>query len=210
MILMNNTIVYEEFGGNNISTRIYDYFNYVLNEVKETGKKYKQLIDIYNSDQFCYQGIIPTEKNGNYNSLLQLCLYYPIFNTFYFTLNSYFLNSIQSIYQLYTTKEKTFTNLVNLFHSENFQLIAIITMIYPMDSLYYITTEYIKPDLNVALNNLTKFLIFMFVFMVIFEILNYLISNFLIIKKINEYIENYIIIHKFFITPPEVKQKANS
>jgi hypothetical protein len=79
-----------------------------------------------------------------------------------------------------------------------------------MDSLYYINTDYIKPDLNETLNSLISFLIFIFVFMVIFEILNYLISNYLIIKKTNENIKNYTIIHKFFITPPEIKQKPNS
>ena len=210
LILMNNTYIYEEFGGKEMSTKIYDYFSFVLNQVKETGNKYKKLLDIYNSNDFCYYSIIPTEKNGHYDSLLETCLFYPIFNTFYFTLNSYFINTLNNIYILYNKNEKNFENLVNLFYSEKFQLLAIITMIYPMDSLYYINTDYIKPDLNETLNSLISFLIFIFVFMVIFEILNYLISNYLIIKKINENIKNYTIIHKFFITPPEIKQKSNS
>ena len=210
LILMNNTLIYEEFGGNQMSNKIYDYFSFVLNKVKETGKKYKNLIDIYNSNQFCNYGLIPTEKNGNFQPLLQACLFFPIFNTFYFTLNSYFINTLNNIYILYEKNEKSFMNLVQLFYLEKFQFAALITMIYPMDSLYYINTNYIKPDLNDTLNSLIRFLIFIFVFMVIFEILNYLISNYLIIKTINDCIKNYNIIHKFFITPPEIKQKQNS
>ena len=111
---------------------------------------------------------------------------------------------------MYEKNEKSFMNLVQLFYLEKFQFAALITMIYPMDSLYYINTNYIKPDLNDTLNSLIRFLIFIFVFMVIFEILNYLISNYLIIKTINDFNKNYNIIHKFFITPPEIKQKQNS
>jgi hypothetical protein len=66
--------------------------------------------------------------------------------------------------------------------------------------------NFILPELQNNINDLLKFLIIIFVIMVITEIIYYIGSNIFVLRKIASALNNYKILEKFFIYEDTTKK----
>ena len=86
------------------------------------------------------------------------------------------------------------------------QVINLFEYIFFMTFLGNLEEDYIKPDLEIMINELTNFILIIFIVMIIFQIFNYIQGSFIILDRFVQIIEVYRVIGKFF----EMKEKTKS
>ena len=117
------------------------------------------------------------------------------------------LKNIKESYQNFTISERNYANIQQIFHSKSFQINNFKYIVYGLDTIYFIQEDYLFPDIYKAFDNLSIFLIIVFIFMVIYEILYYYQTNILILNNLIQSINNYYILEKFFIIQEEKSSK---
>ena len=195
-----NTTYYIDnmFGMTNMYYELYGNYSFLMSNLEgETESKYKNLIDIFNSKVICN---VVLRKQGIYEEIVKkICLSYDMLNTNFLFATNNFVVSVRQEFLNFLRSNRTNEDIINHFHSESFQWNNFIVIFYAIETLDYILDNYVVEDLNKSVNNLSSFLILMFVLMVLVEIINYIQSNIFILNKLTDQINNYMIMEKFFI-----------
>ena len=195
-----NTTYYIDnmFGMTNMYYELYGNYSFLMSNLEgETESKYKNLIDIFNSKVICN---VVLRKQGIYEEIVKkICLSYDMLNTNFLFATNNFVVSVRQEFLNFLRSNRTNEDIINHFHSESFQWNNFIVIFYAIETLAYILDNYVVEDLNKSVNNLSSFLILMFVLMVLVEIINYIQSNIFILNKLTDQINNYMIMEKFFI-----------
>ena len=92
-------------------------------------------------------------------------------------------------------------NMISGYVSDSiiFQYYTLVSQIIFYTLLTKIQMDYILPDFENTINQLSNFLIIIFVIMVITEIFNYVLSALFILKKISFSVKNFEVMNKFFV-----------
>ena len=131
-------------------------------------------------------------------SLLLICNYEPILQTRFETMMSGFMNQIRRSYITFIQDDPSLQIIIQLYHNRLFQINNLVIIIYFQNYLNELQQFYILPEFNQSINELTLFLVIIFVIMVITEIINYCVNILLILGKLNDSLNNFIILQKFF------------
>ena len=198
-IYFNSTFYVDNiFGMTNMYYELYGNYSFLMSNLEaESELKYKKLIDIFNSKVLCD---VVLRKQGNYEEIVKkICLSYDMLNTNFLFATNNFVVSVRQEFLNFLRSNRTNEDIINHFHSEVFQWNNFIIIFYAIETLAYILDNYVVEDLNKSVNDLSSFLILIFVLMVLVEIINYIQSNIFILNKLTDQINNYMIMEKFFI-----------
>ncbi len=172
--------------------------------IRDKSEKYNELIEILDSSKCDF---LLFEQEHYSNEVIKICDSYFIFQTDYLVIMSGTIKNLKDIYKNFTISERNYSNIQQIFHSESFQLNNFVYIVYGLDTIFLIQEDYLFPDIYKAFDNLSIFLIFVFILMVIYEILYYYQTNILILNKLIQSINNYYIVEKFFIIQEEKNSK---
>ena len=206
-ILINTTSFYEKINLSSYESHLYANYSELMKIlIRDQSQKYTELIKILDSSNPC--DFLLYEQKDYKEDIIKICDSYFIFQTHYLVIISGTIKTLKEIYKNFTVSERNFKNIQQIFHSYNFQIINFKYIVYGLDTLYLIQDSYFLPDLYKAINNLSAFLIIVFIFMVVYEIFYYYQTNILVLNKLIQSINNYYILEKFFIIQEEnVKSK---
>jgi hypothetical protein len=205
-ILMNTTKFYERISLPGFESHLYSNYSELMKIlIRDESEKYKELIEILDSSYSC--NFLLYEQQHYTDDIIKICDSYFIFQTHYLVIISGTIKNIKEIYKNFTISERNYTNIQHIFHSKSFQLNNFKYIVYGLDTIYFIQEEFLYPAINEAFDNLNAFLIMIFIFMVVYEIIYYYQTNILILNKLIQTINNYIIIEKFFIIKEEKSSK---
>ena len=182
----------------------YIYSNYTELKKLIINKNKKSTVSFIN--KINEEGSIGCESlldNDEYDelkySLILICKYEPILQTRFETMMSGFMNQIRREFITFIQDEEaTVAVIIQLYHHKLFQINNLVIIIYFQNYLNELQQLYILPEFNNSINRLTLFLVIIFVIMVITEIINYCVNILLILGKLNDSLNNFIILQKFF------------
>ena len=140
-------------------------------------------------------------------SVIEICNIEPLLQTKVETMISGFVNQLRSEFISFNQSERQESDIIYYFHSEVFQFNNLLVIIYFKNYLQDLEYSYILPELQNNINGLNKFLIVIFVIMVITEILYYIGSNVFVLRKISSSLNDYKIMEKFFIYEENTNNK---
>ncbi len=204
-ILMNTTKFYEKISLPGLESHLYSNYSELMKIlIRDKSEKYNELIEKLDSSTCDF---LLYEQEHFTDEINKICNSYFIFQTDYLVIMSGTIKNLKEIYQNFTISERNYTNIQQIFHSENFQMNNFKFIVYGLDTIYLIQEEYLYPDIYNAFDNLSIFLIIVFIFMVIYEIIYYYQTNILILNKLIQSINNYYILEKFFIIQEEKNSK---
>jgi hypothetical protein len=204
-ILMNTTKFYEKISLPGLESHLYSNYSELMKIlIRDKSEKYNELIEKLDSSTCDF---LLYEQEHFTDEINKICNSYFIFQTDYLVIMSGTIKNLKEIYQNFTISERNYTNIQQIFHSENFQMNNFKYIVYGLDTLYLIQEDYFFPDLYDAFDKLSVFLIIVFIFMVVYEILYYYQTNILILNKLIQSINNYYILEKFFIIQEEKRSK---
>ena len=202
---MNTTKFYEKISLPGLESHLYSNYSELMKIlIRDKSEKYNELIEKLDSSTCDF---LLYEQEHFTDEINKICNSYFIFQTDYLVIMSGTIKNLKEIYQNFTISERNYTNIQQIFHSENFQMNNFKFIVYGLDTIYLIQEEYLYPDIYNAFDNLSIFLIIVFIFMVIYEIIYYYQTNILILNKLNQSINNYYILEKFFIIQEEKSSK---
>ena len=119
------------------------------------------------------------------------------------TIFTSYIAGIEIIYYNYIMNNITEENIINYYYSKNFQFSNIIQIIYFKSLIENFIYSLLSSDFDDLVKNLEIFLIVIFIFIVLIEFLNYILSVYKIDKKLKNIIDIYNVIKKFFISNEE-------
>ena len=173
---------------------------------KENINKTITYMDKINADG--YEGCeILLNEDEYYFSMLGICSVEPLLQTKVETMISGFVNQLRSEFLSFNQTNRSDNDIVSYFHSTTFQFNNLLVIIYFQNYLQDLEYSYILPELQNNINGLNKFLIVIFVIMVITEILYYIGSNVFVLGKISSSLNDYKIMEKFFIYEENTNNK---
>ena len=74
-----------------------------------------------------------------------------------------------------------------------------------MDFMTIIEYDYLLPHFKLRIDHLSDLLVILFIILIFIDVLNYLEGNLIILKDLDNTLNNYGVIEKFFI--PTIKEK---
>ena len=203
-ILFNSTLGMDQLI-NNQSIIIYNNYTSFASIVEEK-ENYHTLLSKAGSENAC-EAVLDHIKNSKYyESLIQVCRVDSIFEARYSVKLSGFLSKIRSIYLSFLNDRHRPNFMFSYFAGYKMQTINLFEYIFFMTFLGNLEEDYIKPDLEIMINELTNFILIIFIVMIIFQIFNYIQGSFIILDRFVQIIEVYKVIGKFF----EMKEKTKS
>ena len=119
------------------------------------------------------------------------------------TIFTSYIAGIEIVYYNYIMNNITEENVINYYYSKNFQFSNIIQIIYFKSLIENFIYSLLSSDFDDLVKNLEIFLIVIFIFIVLIEFLNYILSVYKIDKKLKNIIDIYNVIKKFFISNEE-------
>ena len=172
---------------------------------KDNVKKTIEYMEMVNKDG--YEGCENIIKNDKYHySLVAICSVEPLLQTKVETMISGFVNQLRSEFLSFNISKRSENETINYFHSKTFQFNNLLLIIYLKSYLQDLEYNFILPELQNNINDLLKFLIIIFIIMVITEIIYYIGSNIFVLRKIASALNNYKILEKFFIYEDTTKK----
>jgi hypothetical protein len=103
-----------------------------------------------------------------------------------------FVNQIRRNYITFVQDDASLEIIIQLYHNRLFQINNLVIIIYFQNYLNELQQNYILPEFNQSINELTLFLVIIFVIMVITEIINYCVNILLILGKLNDSLNNFL------------------
>ena len=205
-IYFNTTYFYDNYDMNNMQHEIFgNYSSLIISLTNEKSNKYKQLVNILNSEEAC-DNVIISQKN--YTEIVsKICKSYQKLHTNFQLVVNGIVGSIRQIYLYWYESNRDLNSIIKNFHHKNFQFENFSIIIYVIDAMNYILYQYITPDFNSSINKLNKFVIIMLSCMVFIEIFNYIQNNIFILNDLSKSISNYKIIEKFFVKSDKEKKE---
>ena len=204
-IIMNTTKLYEKINLASFESHLYANYSELMKIlIRDKSSKYIELIEILDSSTCDF---LIYEQKDYTDDIVKICESYYIFQTDYLVIISGTIKNLKDIYQNFTVSERNYKNIQQIYHSYSFQINSFKYIVYGLDTLYLIQEDYFFPDLFNSFNNLNVFLIFIFIFLVVYEIFYYYQTNIFILNKLNQSINNYHILEKFFVIKEEKSLK---
>ncbi len=172
----------------NLRKNIREDNNRSANNYMETINSYKVCELIYNESTY-----------SNKKAIYEVCLNDPLMLERIANMISGYVSELRIMYNSYLKSERTIEDKKFYFHNRIFQYYSLVSQIIFYTLLTKIQMDYILPDFENTINNLSNFLIIIFVIMVITEIFNYVLSALFILKKISLSVKNFEVMNKFFV-----------
>ena len=119
------------------------------------------------------------------------------------TIFTSYIADIEIVYYNFMMNNITEENIINYYYSKNFQFSNIIQIIYFKSLIENNIYSLLSSDFDDLVKNLEIFLIVIFIFIVLIEFLNYILSVYKIDKKLKNIIDIYNVIKKFFLSNEE-------
>ena len=187
-----------------VNDYIYGNYSSLRNFIyKDSNKSTYEYGILINSNQGCE---ILTKEESYSEYLKKICYYEPILISQFGNLLAGYINELRTELSTYFAIEKTYENIVNIFHSRIFQFYNIVLLVYFQNYLNIIQYSYTFPSFEKVILQLSDFLITMFIIIVATEILNYILSAIFILGKLTSTVKNYEMMHKFFLNEEKTKQ----
>ena len=205
-ILLNTTeiINYFDYFGN-FSNLIYKNLTSLMNYIYiENEKEYiKDLLD--SNDKACENYLT---QDDFYETIIQICHTFPLFTARIITVLSSYLKNIKGEVYNFIQSNRSKESIIQSFHSIQFQINNIIEIVYFMDFMCLLEYDHLLPQFKASIDNLNYTLVVLFIVLVIIDFFNYLEGNFIILKDLDNTLNNYGIIEKFFIPVSKEKNKT--
>ena len=195
-ILFNTTFAMDDLI-NNKSLIIYNNYTEFASII-EKKEDYSKLISDAGSVGACESVLTNLENSIYYTSLIQICKVNCFFEARFSTKLSGFLSKIRSIYLAFLNDRNRNDYSYIYYAGYDLQLVNLFEYIFYMTFLGRLEEQHIKPDLEGMINNLTEFILVIFIIMIIFQIFNYVQGSFIILERFVQIIEVYNVIGKFF------------
>ena len=203
-ILFNSTYEMDDLI-NKISLQIYN--NYTeFGTIIEQKKEYLTLIDEAGEVESCKIVLNNYRDKYYYNPIIQVCTVDIFFQARYSVKLSGYLSKIRTEYLAFLNDRHRDNFMFTYFAGYKLQVVNLFEYIFYMTFLGDLAQDYIKPDLENMINNLTNFILIIFIIMIILQIFNYIQGAFIILDKFVQIIEVYNVIGKFFETN-EINEK---
>ena len=195
-ILFNTTFAMDDLI-NNKSIIIYNNYTKFASII-ESKEHYNKLISDAGSVGAC-ESVLTNLKNSNYyNPLINICKVDCFFEARFSTKLSGFLSKIRSIYLAFLNDRNRNDYSYIYYAGYDLQIVNLFEYIFYMTFLGNLEENHIKPDLEEMINNLTMFILIIFIIMIILQIFNYVQGSFIILERFVQIIEVYNVIGKFF------------
>ena len=203
-ILLNTTEIIDRFDYfGKLSTSIYNNFSSLMNYIYLEGNK-KFVNYLTESNEFACENFLFNDEKYYY-TLINICHIFPIFNSRIITVLSGFIKNIKDEIFSFINGDRSDESIINAFHSKIFQINNIVEIVYFMDFMGIMEYNYLLPDFKHQIDHLSNLLVILFIILIIIDVLNYLEGNLIILKDLDNTLNNYGIIEKFFI--PTIKEK---
>ena len=177
----------------------YIYNNYTFFSKKiNDKKKYQLLIDKAGNDNACIDILYHIKDSIYYSSILDICDVENIYESRYSSKLSGFLTRTREIYLSFIQDRNEQDMCTKYYSSYQFQSINLFEYVFYVSFLGNLEESYIKPDLKHMINELTNFILIIFIIMIIFQIFNYVQGSFIILDRFVRTLEVYNVIGKFF------------
>ena len=198
-ILFNSTYEMDDLI-NNISLQIYNNFT-EFGTIIEQKKEYSTLIDNAGNIDACKSVLSNYENTYYYNSIIQVCTIDVFFQARYSVKISGFLSKIRTEYLAFLNDRHRENFMFSYFAGYKLQVVNLFEYIFYLTFLGNLDYNYIKPDLENMINQLTNFILIIFIVMIILQFFNYIQGSFIILDRFVQTIEVFNVIGKFFETP---------
>ena len=198
-ILFNSTYEMDDLI-NNISLQIYNNFT-EFGTIVEQKKEYSTLIDNAGNIDACKSVLSNYENTYYYNSIIQVCTIDVFFQARYSVKISGFLSKIRTEYLAFLNDRHRENFMFSYFAGYKLQVVNLFEYIFYLTFLGNLDYNYIKPDLENMINQLTNFILIIFIVMIILQFFNYIQGSFIILDRFVQTIEVFNVIGKFFETP---------
>jgi len=208
LILLNRT--YDEW---NIPLDKYasgifsNYSNLRKNIREDNNKSANKYMETINSYQVC-ELIFNESSYSNKKAIYEVCINDPLMLERVANMISGYVSELRIMYNSYFKSQRSMEDKKFFFHSRIFQYYSLVAQIIFYTLLTNVQMDYILPDFENTINQLSNFLIIIFVIMVITEIFNYVLSALFILKKISFSVKNFEVMNKFFVK--EKNQTGNN
>ena len=147
-------------------------------------------------------------KDNFYETIIQICHAFPLFTARIITVLSSYLKNIKGEVYNFIQSNRSKESIIQSFHSIQFQINNIIEIVYFMDFMCLLEYDHLLPQFKTSIDNLNYTLVVLFIVLVIIDFFNYLEGNFIILKDLDNTLNNYGIIEKFFIPVSKEKNKT--
>ena len=197
-ILFNSTYEMDDLIYN-LSVQIYN--NYTeFGTIVEQKKEYAILIDDAGKSDACESVLRDYQNTYYYNYIIQVCTIDVFFQARYSVKISGFLSKIRTEYLAFLNDRHRENFMFSYFAGYKLQVVNLFEYIFYLTFLGNLEQKYIKPDLENMINQLTNFILIIFIIMIILQIFNYIQGSFIILDKFAQIIEVFNVIGKFFET----------
>ena len=204
LVLKLSILLIDKSYGNNIYKNGKDIFyeKYHLMRKYFRKSKYNNYFDeiFSNAGEYIINNFISYE---NKSKLIDILKYEKFSIQKIETIFTSYIAGIEIVYYNYIMNNITEENIINYYYSKNFQFSNIIQIIYFKSLIENFIYSLLSSDFDKLVKNLEIFLIVIFIFIVLIEILNYILSVYKIDKKLKNIIDIYNVIKKFFISNEE-------
>ena len=204
LILKLSILLIDKSYGNNFYKNGKDIFyeKYFMMRKYFRKSKYNNYIDeiFSNAGEYIITNFISYE---NKTKLIDILKYEKISIQKIETIITSYITNIEVVYYNFIMNNITNENIISYFYSKNFQISNIIQIIYFKTLIEKIIDSSLNSDFNNLVKNLETFLIVIFIFIVLIEFLNYILSVYKIDKKLKNIIDIYNVIKKFFLSNEE-------
>ena len=201
LILKLSILLIDKSYGNNFYKNGKDIFyeKYFMMRKYFRKSKYNNYIDeiFSNAGEYIITNFISYE---NKTKLIDILKYEKISIQKIETIITSYITNIEVVYYNFIMNNITNENIISYFYSKNFQISNIIQIIYFKTLIENIIDSSLNSDFNNLVKNLETFLIVIFIFIVLIEFLNYILSVYKIDKKLKNIIDIYNVIKKFFLS----------
>ncbi len=195
-ILFNTTFAMDDLI-NNKSLIIYNNYTEFASII-EKKDDYAKLMSDAGSVGACEAVLTNLENSIYYSTLIKICKVDCFFEARFSTKVSGFLSKIRNVYLAFLNDRRRSDYSSIYYAGYELQLVNLFEYIFYMTFLGRLEEQHIKPDLEGMINNLTEFILIIFIVMIIFQIFNYVQGSFIILERFVQTIEVYNVIGKFF------------
>ena len=205
-ILLNTTEIIDHFDYfGKLSTSIYNNFSSLMNYIYLDGNE-EYITYLTESNEFACENFLYHDEEY-YETLIDICHVFPIFNSRIITVLSGFIKNIKGEIFSFLNSDRSDESIIQSFHSEIFQINNIVEIVYFMDFMTIIEYDYLLPQFKLRIAHLADLLVILFIILIFIDVLNYLEGNLIILKDLDNTLNNYGVIEKFFIPKEKSKLK---
>jgi hypothetical protein len=194
----NNSHEIESSGILTTPNEIFQNFNKLENLINNSKNlvQIKTFFENTQNSQLC-QSLLTGMTNGKYTSnLIEICKTEPIFNSNIYTIFDKFISDARSIYYNYLSSDREESTIAEIYHSEESQLTSYISLFFIKNLMYLLRDRFGISLYKGDINSLVLFAIILFVFVILTEVVNFMLIKFKVVNQLRDSYDTFCVIEK--------------